>query len=304
MGGQLTKEDIRGIIPPLVTPFLPSEEIDEENFRRELKYMLSLQVGGVAVGGSTGEGYALAPEELARLVGITIAETGAQVPVIAGIIATHAREALRRATLVREAGAHALMVTPPIYQPCSVEGLVQYYDALWRSTQLPIIVYNVVSRTPLIPAMIMRLVDIAGVIGIKESSGGTLETLDELLASLGNRIAVTWAQDTLMLQGYAAGAVGSITAINTVLPEHSIQEFEAIQSGDMERARIFHRQVTNVAKTFTGPNKPAKIKACINLQGRPVGPARRPYGPVTPEEESTIRAHLKTAGVLPAMVGS
>ncbi len=298
MAQLLTKDDIRGIMPPLVTPFTEDEELDLDAFRREIRYMLGLDVKGFVVGGSTGEGHALTPEEAAALTRAAVDEVRGRIPVIVGIITTSTRDAVRRALLAGEAGAQAVMVTPVIYQVPSDEGLYDYYDALWRRAGLPILIYNVVPRAPVTPAVLQKIVEIPGVIGIKESIGGTLETLGEMIETLGKRISVTWAQDPLMFPGYAMGATGSISGINTVLPEHSVKMFQAIECNDLATARDLHYQMTPVARAIGMVNWPAGIKAAINLQGRAVGPARRPFVPVPAEQVARIRTALAAAGAL------
>lgn len=98
-----------------------------------------------------------------------------------------------------------------------------------------------------------------------------------------------------MVPGYVLGAVGSISAINAVMPGQSVQAFEAVQRGDLRTAALLHRQLTSVARLFVGPNKPARVKAAINVQGRSGGYARRPFVPVSPEVEQQLQACFSDA---------
>jgi 4-hydroxy-tetrahydrodipicolinate synthase len=293
MSKMLTKNDVFGIIPPLVTPFTKDGAIDQASFISELHYAAEFEIHGVAVGGSTGEGQSLSPEECAGLVRIARAELSDELPVIAGIITTNTRDAVRRAILAGSAGASAVMVTPPIYGSCSQDGLFGFYSEICEGGGLPVVLYNVVSGSPLTPQVTTHLAEIPGVIATKESSAGSLETLDLLLRDLSDRLAVTWAQDELMVPGYALGAVGSISAINAVLPYHSVRAFDAVRAGDLQSAVRLHRQLTAVARLFVGPNKPALVKAAINLQGRSAGFARRPFIPPSPEVERQLSECLQ-----------
>lgn len=297
----LSKDDVVGIIPPVVTPFTEQGEIDPKAFVSELHYTAQFAIHGVAVGGSTGEGQSLSPEEVAGLVTIARAQLIAELPVIAGVITTNTRDAVLRARLAGEAGASAVMVTPPIYGSCSEEGLLGFYSEIWKGAGLPIVLYNVVSGSPLTPRLTARLAEIPGVIATKESSAGTLETLDVLLRDLSGRIAVTWAQDELMVPGYTLGAVGSISAINAVLPDHSVRAFEAVRVGDLHTAVQLHRQLTAVARLFVGPNKPALVKAAINAQGRSGGLARRPFVPPSQEVDRRLQECLQQVELSPAV---
>src|ERR1044071_9089576 len=130
----LTKEDIRGIISPLVTPFDEAEDVDLEAFRAEARYVLQFDVSGLLVGAATGEGYSLTPEE-----------SGA----------------------VYEA-AVAVLATPVYYFAPSDDGIYSHYLALWEEAGLPVVVYNSRPDVPVRPDLMERLADIPGVIGVKE----------------------------------------------------------------------------------------------------------------------------------------
>ncbi len=292
----LTKHEIRGIFPPVVSPFTADEELDLPAFRDEIRYMLSLGVTGLAVGGSTGEGHALAPEELGALIKVAVEEVRGKIPIVGGIITTSTRDAVKRANVAREAGARAVMVTPPIYQIASTEGLIDYYGAIYRESRMPIIIYNVLPHAPVTPDDFVKLVNgNPGIIGTKESIGGSLETLTELLQTVGDKISVTWANDWLLYPGLAIGATGSISGASAILPKHTIVLWDAVQRSDIKTAQRMHFLITNVAKEISKKNWPAGVKLVVNLQGRKCGPCRRPFVDVPAEQRARIEASLKIA---------
>ncbi|MBK9703026.1 MAG: dihydrodipicolinate synthase family protein [Betaproteobacteria bacterium] len=144
MPALLTKDDVRGIIPPWL-PHLPRTR--------------------------NSTGHALEPEEVGALVKVAVEEVRGSIPIIAGIITTTTRRAVRYANVAREAGAGAVMVTPPIYQIASPEGLVDYYSAIHRESGMPYIVYNVLPHAPVTPDVYLRLVEQkTGIIGTKRAS--------------------------------------------------------------------------------------------------------------------------------------
>jgi 4-hydroxy-tetrahydrodipicolinate synthase len=190
------------------------------------------------------------------------------------------------------------MVTPPIYQICSDDGMYDYYATIHKESGLPIVVYNVLTFAPVTPALMRRMADNqaeSGLIGTKESIGGSLETLTELLATIGDKISVTWAHDWLLYPGLAIGATGSISGAAALLPRHCIAMWEAIQAGDVPRAQRLHFAVTDVCSQISRYNWPAGVKACINMQGRHVGPCRSPFNRVPEEQLERIAAALKRA---------
>lgn len=293
----LTKDDVVGIFPPVATPFTDKEELDLPALRREIQFNLSHDITGVCLGGSTGEGHALTADELGQIIKVAVEEVKGRIPVMAGIITTSTREAAKKAKAAREAGARALMITPPIYQSWNEDGLVDFYSGIHRASELPIVTYNVLPHSPITPKMMYRLTadKSVGLIGTKESIGGSLETLTELLENIGDKISVTWAHDWLLYPGLAIGATGSISGMAAILPKQTVRMWKAIQANDLRTAQRLHFVMTPVAREISKHNWPAGTKLAINLQGRKVGPCRSPFGPdtVPAEQAERIKAALK-----------
>ena len=196
------------------------------------------------------------------------------------------------------------MVTPPSSVPIRPKGSSASTPTSGK-LQIPVILYNVIVGNPLTPTVTARLCDIPGIIGIKESTAGNLDTLDLLLRNVSDRISVMWGLDELMVPACAFGAAGSrIAALNAVLPDHSVRALEAVHAGDLGTAVQLQHEMTGVVRAFVGPNKMAQVKAAINLQGRSGGYARRPYVPVGPEIERRLRESLEAAGCALAVARS
>lgn len=298
----LTSSSVRGVISPVVTPFDENEDVDLPAFRHEVQYLLRFALSGLLVSAATGEGYSLTPDESAAVYDAAVEETGGRVPVIAGILCTSTRDAVGRAKRAAAAGAAAVLATPVYYFAPSDDGIYSHYLALWEQAGLPVVVYNSLPHIPVRPHLMERLADIPGVVAVKEGLGGDLGTLTRLIETVGDRIAVTWSQDQLLFPGYALGAVGSLGAMDSVLPGHSVDTFQAVEQGDLETARKIHRGVAGVARAAYAASFPAGVKAAINLQGRRVGEPRRPYRTITGEERRRIADALATAGA-PTVAG-
>lgn len=297
----LTKEDIVGIFPPVVSPFTKDEELDLPALRREINYNISLGVTGVCVGGSTGEGHALDAQDLGQLVKAAQEEAAGRVPVMAGIITTSTREAVKKAKVARDAGAQCVMVTPPIYQICSDDGIYDFYATIHKESGLPTMVYNVLTFAPVTVPLMQRMAanqHETGLIATKESIGGSLETLTALLDTIGDKISVTWAHDWLLYPGLAIGATGSVSGAAALLPRHCLALWDAVQTGDIKLAQKLHFVITDVCSQISRYNWPAGVKACINMQGRQVGPCRAPFNRVPEEQLERIAAALKRADAM------
>lgn len=295
----LTKADMVAMFPPLVSPFDENEDLDLKAFRKEVEFYLTHdEFTGVCIGGSTGEGYSLEAEEVGALVKAAQDVVAGRIPVMAGIITTTTRKAVRAGQAAAAAGAQALMVTPPIAQSNRPEDLYDYFASIHRETGLPIMTYNVVAGNPVDPQLMLRMAENpaeTGLFGAKESVGSSLNWLAELLETIGDKIAVTWAHDWLLYPGLAVGAVGSVSGAAAVMPKHSIALWDAVQKQDLKRARKLNEAITDVSNQITTRNWPAGVKAAINLQGRPVGRCRRPFNPVSKDQENRIAAALERA---------
>lgn len=296
---------LAGILPPMVTPFhAETEEIDEEALRRETRALLAAGVHGLTVCGSTGEGHTLSAEESCRVARIVRDEAGGRVPVIAGIIRDCTRDVIRYGLALREVGVDALQVTPVhyLFRPDD-EGTLAYYERIGREVGLPIVIYNVVPWNTISPELLLRLAEIEQVVAVKQS-GGDIHKLADLLRLNDGRLRVFTAVDDLLYPSFALGADGAIAAILTVLPDLTVQLWDACRRGDHVAARALHERILPVWRAINYPDMSSRTKAAIELRGRPVGPARHPLQPVSPAVRDEIARALGEAGVLAAPVAA
>jgi 4-hydroxy-tetrahydrodipicolinate synthase len=296
MATPLTKNELRGVIPPMATAFDARQDVDLALFEREVAYMQEAGVQIAVVGGSTGEGAMLNPEELASLTEVA-ADGGLHA--IGGIVTTNTRDAVQRARLAGAAGASALLVAPPIYVEPTETALEHYLVDIAEAAQLPIVFYNHYFYTT---PVLRRLAALPEVIGIKES---TVSVIAELAELAGDDIAVSAGIDPTPLAGLIVGATSVIAGVNAVIPREATEVFKAFEDGDLERARELLARIAPLARLMTQPlDFPACVKFAINAMGREVGDPRLPCQPVSATAGEPIREALKTARVLqPESVG-
>ena len=185
-------EEIRGIIPPMVTPFDAEGRVDLALHRADVRALLATKVHGLAVCGSTGEGHAVTTEETRAITAATAEEVGGRIPIIAGIITNSTQAAVERAKAVADLGIAALQVTPVhyLFRP-EDDAMVRHFDVLSQATGLPVIIYNVVPWSYLSPELLTRILrDVDGVIGVKQSAGDM-----KLLADLLVLTDADWARE-------------------------------------------------------------------------------------------------------------
>ncbi|NLF02366.1 MAG: dihydrodipicolinate synthase family protein [Anaerolineales bacterium] len=290
---------IRGIVPPLTTPFDEREELDEATLRAEARYLIEeAHVHGLAVGGSTGEGHTLSTDELRRAVGAVAEEARGRAPVIAGIIVDSTRQAVERARAVADLDVAALQVTPVhyLFRP-SDEMMVRHFATIVDRVGLPVIIYNVVPWTYCAPTLLVRIMrEVPGVIGVKQSAGD-MKLMADLLLALDGRGLVMSAVDALLYPSFCLGAHGAIAAILAAAPELCVQLWETVQAGDHSEALALHNRLLVIWNAITGDNLPANVKTALALQGRPAGLPRSPMDPSSPQQRQAIQEALTRAGL-------
>jgi 4-hydroxy-tetrahydrodipicolinate synthase len=295
--------ELRGIIPPLATPFTSDGELDLAALQREVALVLAAGVHGITVTGSTGEGHTLDDDELVRASSAAVeaaAARGHSAPVVAGVIRDSTRAVVRAGRALRATGVAALQITPVhyLFQP-DARGSIDFYRRIGEEVGLPIVIYNVVPWNTLSPELLMRLSELTQVVAVKQS-GGDIHTLARLLTMAGDRLTVLTAIDDLLWPAFLLGAHGAVAAILTVLPDLCVALWHAVQDGRQEEARQLHERILAVWTVLAGPDLPARVKAALALRGRPVGPPRHPLLPPTPAVVEEIERALATAGVTPA----
>lgn len=291
--------NIQGITPPMVTPFKPDEEINEEALRAEAQYLIEVAgVHGLAVGGSTGEGHTLSTDELRRIVGATVDVVAGRVPVVAGIIVDSTRQAVEKAQALADLDVAALQVTPVhyLFRPTD-EMMMKHFRTLAESTSHPVMIYNVVPWSYCSPALLDRMMtEIDGIIGVKQSAGD-LKLMADLLMLSGDKGVIMSAVDALLYSSFSLGAHGAIAAILSAAPELCVQLWDAVKAGNHAEALTLHQHLLRIWNAIMDDNLPANVKTALALQGRPAGIPRSPMPESSAQQRQAIQEALNSAGL-------
>jgi 4-hydroxy-tetrahydrodipicolinate synthase len=290
----LKSSDFGGIIAPVISPFDSNDNVDEEIFRNEVKYLLGTGIHGISPGGSTGEGAALSAKELARMVEIIKEENHSGIPIVAGVIRNCTRDAIEAGLAVKKAGADALMVTPTSYNVLvpDDDGNYEYYNKISQAVGLPIIIYNVVPQNEIKPRLFSRLLDIKNVIGIKQSVGG-IDAFYKMQLACGDKGIIYSATDDMLYSTFDLGAGGAIAAILTVFPEYCVEMWNCVQKGSNKRARELQDKIHPVWQEIAGPQFPRRVKQVLRMRGRKTGLCRSPILEAPLAEQKKLEALMK-----------
>lgn len=285
---------IRGIVPPMTTPFSAAGAIEEAAFRAEARFLLDAGVHGLAVAGSTGEGHALSTGEVCRLTAMAVEEADGRVPVVAGIIVDSTAQAIERGRAAAEAGAAALQVTPVhyLFRPDDAH-MKEHFREMADAVASPIIIYNVVPWTYLSPELLVEIMtDIPGVVGVKQSAGD-LKLFADLMATAPEGARIMSAVDALMYPSFTLGAHGAVAAILTAAPRACVTLWDAVKAGDHPAALDLHLRLLALWNAMIDDNLPAAVKAALDFQGLAGGLPRRPMPAASNSQRSAIAAALK-----------
>ena len=282
-----------GIIPPIVTPFTASGEIDEEKIRREMEICLDAGADGISVGGSSGEGPTLRDEELTQLIKIAreYVKEGSDKTVVCGIMRTCTRDAVRAGKTAKEAGADAIMVTPTAYNVLvpNAEGMFDFYNTISEEVQLPTIIYNVIPQNTIYPDLFHRLLnETEYIMGIKQSVGG-IQALYADLMEIEGKGRVYAATDDMIYSCFDLGAKGAISAILSVFPKESVEMWKCAQTGDHLRGLEIQQSLYKKWQVLGGNQFPIKMKYALKCLGRDCGYCRSPITYLPEEEKKAIR---------------
>jgi len=303
---KLTTENLDGIYPPLVTPFDDKDEVDYELFSKEIEYHLTYDIKGLVVGGSTGEGYSLSDDELSNLCETAIKKVNNKIPIIAGIITNSTKDSVRKSLIAKERGVTGLMITPLHYFSTNKISSFNYYKDISDKVKLPIIIYNVVTNNPLKVDTLESIAAIENVIGIKQSIGdgsnspdGQVVVLADLINKIGHKVSILSSYDPVIYPGLVLGARGSIGAINTILPQESVEIYRCTREQNHEDALKIFKKMFSVSRLLKKDNWPSWVKSCINIQkDRQVGYARKPMLPLKDKEIIEIKEVMNKVEII------
>ena len=272
------------ILTAMVTPMNEALEVDYEEAKRLAQYLIAHGSDGVVVCGTTGESPTVTDEEKVELFRTVKGALG-KTPVIAGIgsYVTDASVALARKAATT--GVDGLMAVVPYYNKPSQEGLFQHFKAIAEATTLPLILYNVPSRTSanLLPATVKRLSEIPNIVALKEAAG-SVDQVSELKRLLPSDFTIYSGDDSMTLPMLALGCNGIISVAAHVIGDEMKKMVDAWFAGDTAMATKWHLDLFPMFKGVFVTTNPVPVKTMMQMLGIKTGGVRLPLVDATPEE--------------------
>ena len=291
--------DIRGCGTALVTPFAEDGTLDVEALRSLVEFQLRGGIDFLVPCGTTGEAPTLEHEEFTGVIRVVVQEAGGKVPVIAGVGGNATNKVCSLLQEVSALGVQGILSVAPYYNRPTQEGLYQHFKTIAESTELPVILYNVPSRTSsnIEPATVARLAQISNIIGIKEASGSITQQM-ELLGLVGPDFRVFSGDDAFTFPLMALGGAGVISVISNLAPREMTNLAHFLLDGKYDEARKLNGKLLPLMRANFIETNPIPVKAALAMMGKIKEVYRLPLCPMKPENRAKLEKELAAQGLL------
>jgi 4-hydroxy-tetrahydrodipicolinate synthase len=269
--------NFKGIVPALITPMTPAEDVDEAGLRTLVERLIAAGVHGLFVLGTNGEFIALSEAEKLRIAAIAVDQARGRVPVIAGTGAYATRDVIELNHKMQDIGVDAVSVITPYFNGATQQELFTHYERIARGTSLPVMLYTIPAKAGITLNVdtVRRLSEIPNIRGIKDS-GGDFDRLLQLINLRRNDFAVFTGTDSMILWTLIAGGDGAVAATTNAVPSVVMSIWNNFQAGDIETARRAQESLRALRDAFALGTMPVVLKTAATMLGMPAGPARAP----------------------------
>jgi len=289
----------KGSIVAIVTPFKDGK-IDEKKFRELIEFQIKNGSSGIVPCGTTGESATLNFAEHDKVIEIAIDQAKKRVPVIAGTGSNSTEEAIILTKHAEELGADASLQVSPYYNRPTQKGLYEHFKAVASAVKIPIILYNIASRTGvnIEPETIARLArDCKNLVGVKEASG-SLDQMSRIKQLCPKDFQLISGDDSLTLPILSIGGIGIISVVANIVPRDVADLVSEFEKGNIEKAQALHYKLLPLIKAMFIETNPIPVKTAMGLLGMCAPDLRLPMCPMSEQNLEVLKKALKDYGLL------
>ncbi len=288
----------KGAIVATVTPF-KNGKVDFPAFRRLLKRQIEAGTDGIVPCGTTGESATLSYEEHKKVIEEAVKTVKKRVPVIAGTGSNSTEEAIMLTKHAKKVGADGALVITPYYNKPTQEGLYQHFKKIASSVDIPIVIYNVPSRTGvnILPETVLKLARIDNIVGIKEASG-SLNQVCEIIRRAPKDFSVLSGDDFLFYSMLCVGGKGVISVASNVAPNLMAELYDSVETGDFDKARKIHYTLMPLFRALFLETNPIPTKTALGLMGLIEPELRLPLTPMSEKPKKELAKVLRSLKLL------
>ncbi|MEW9050721.1 MAG: 4-hydroxy-tetrahydrodipicolinate synthase [Neobacillus sp.] len=269
----------------MVTPFDKKGHIDFAKTTQLVNYLIENGTDSLVVAGTTGESPTLSKEEKLALFTHVVKVADKRVPVIAGTGSNNTYASVELTKKAEKLGVDAIMVVAPYYNKPNQEGLFQHFKAIAEATSLPVMLYNIPSRSAvnILPETIIRLSEIENIVAVKEASGD-LNAMTQIMANTPDHFHLYSGDDGMTLPVLSIGGAGVVSVASHVIGKEMQQMVGAFIQGEHGKAAKLHQQLLPIMQGLFSAPSPTPVKTALQLKGLDVGSVRLPLVPLTQQE--------------------
>lgn len=283
----------------LITPFLRDGSVNYDEFAKLIEFQIARGTDAIVLCGTTGENATLTDDERKKLISYGIECVNSRIPVIAGTGSNDTRHAIEMSKYAMGAGADALLVVTPYYNKASQNGLIQHFYAIADSTSLPVILYNVPSRTGLNIAAetYQALGKHENIVATKEASGD-ISAIARIAAECGNDLTIYSGNDDQTIPILSLGAKGVISVFSNIMPFETHEICRLWFEGKTEQALKLHLKLLDLMNSLFIDVNPIPVKAALKLMRYDVGGLRLPLCDMPDNKLKLLEARMKAVSLI------
>ena len=287
----------KGSIVALITPF-KNDKLDDENYTKLIQHHIENGTNGIVPGGTTGESPTLTHNEHKKIIDLAVKECKGKIPVIAGTGSNSTVEAVELSKYAENSGADGLLVVTPYYNKPTQEGLYQHYKKINDNVGIPIIIYNIPSRSVIDMTVdtMTRLFELKNIAGVKDATGN-LNRVDEQLKAMGKDFVQLTGEDNNALEFNQRGGVGCISVTANVAAK-LCSEFQLATKKDLTRAKNINNLLNPLHKALFIESNPSPVKYAASLLGLSPENVRLPLVSLMANTKKEVEKALKVAKLL------
>ena len=278
----------------IITPFYEDGSIDYPSLRNLIEFQIENQTDAIIINGTTGESATLSFEEQTELIDFTIKQVDKRIPVIAGTGSNDTKKMIKLSQKAEVLGADGLLIVTPYYNKTTQAGLYEHFKAVHEQTNIPIILYNVPSRTQvnIEPETVYNLSQLERIVGLKDAGGNFSETL-QIRSKCGSDFSLYSGNDDMIVPMMALGGVGVISVLANVVPFETQKMTHAFLAGDLETAEVLQvKYAALIKQLFIEPN-PIPVKYVLSEMGFCENHLRLPLVPLSESKKAAIDHVIK-----------
>lgn len=283
----------------IVTPFHQDGTVNYEKLKELIEFQIKNHTDALIICGTTGEASTLTDEEQIECVRYSVEVVNKRVPVIAGAGSNDTHHAIKLAQGCEKAGADGILLVTPYYNKATQKGLIMHYKAIAESITLPVILYNVPSRTGLniAPSTCYELSKVKNIVAIKEASGN-FSNIVEIAALCGPDFDIYSGNDDQVLPILALGGKGVISVLSNIIPQDVHDMVQKYHAGDWKGALEIQCKTVDLNNAIFCEVNPIPVKTALNLMGFEVGPCKLPLCEMEEKNLERLKTSMKNYGLL------